>query len=173
MIIFYISQLMCFFLSRLSAYFTLSLHLLVIFFSLSLLLVNITSPIPIEIFASPRQYHFDYPFCKLCHASPCLFTFLSISLFLFFPQYYSPCTDCLLHLMVTLILIIALLCTLLLVMIALVFPLFWWFWNNSIDIKTFDKGSTSKIIKYQNVWITLHITCKNEGLPSISTKNHN
>ena len=152
MIIFYISQLMCFFLSRLSAYFTLSLHLLVIFFSLSLLLVNITSPIPIEIFASPRQYHFDYPFCnciilvlvlfsssivsstctdsfdspfcKLCHSSPCLFTFLSISLFLFFPQYYSPCTDCILHLMVTLILIIALLCTLLLVMIALVFPLF-------------------------------------------------
>ena len=55
------ASLCCLLLLLVAIFFSSSIHLPVIFFSLSLSPVNITLPILVAIISSPRQYHFAYP----------------------------------------------------------------------------------------------------------------
>ena len=58
LIVFYLSWLLCFSLSQSPAQLSLSLHLLVIFLSFSICLVDTNSYILVTIVSSPRWYHF-------------------------------------------------------------------------------------------------------------------
>ena len=58
LIVFYLSWFLCFSLSQSPAQLSLSLHLLVIFFSFSICLVDTTSYILVTIISSPCRYHF-------------------------------------------------------------------------------------------------------------------
>ena len=103
LIVFYLSWFLCFSLSQSPAQLSLSLHLLMIFLSFYICLVDITSYILVTIVSSPRWYHFaqvcynrlllvliifslcvssshftdcfDSPFCNCWCTYPRLFTF--------------------------------------------------------------------------------------------------